>query len=235
MSGTKSTDDEQTRADHEAGHFIVAHVLGVMSKPLWISIVPFGDAGGSMGITRKGDSPLVPTLQYYLGGIAGEAVGFLHRKYQRNPPTEMEMKKAITDSLVRAFEDGGHGDNMAIEALLRGIPKEQHPNLVDLLWQTLDPIHANKDIFFELSKQVRRYKNLYQSAPLYFMKALKGGPKRQRLADAYEYDYWARKTPVEAPENWPLAEPFYEGPDEYFDRMGKAYRPGPRRPGGRRH
>ncbi len=237
MSGTRSTDDRQQRADHEAGHYVTAFVLGIVANPLWVTIEPREETGGSTKIDLKKGTGFVPKLQYFLGGIAGEALEGMWRQYQGSGATldPAEIHGEIVEAFNDAQEQGGHGDVLRINALLEEIPTDQRPNVADVLWDTFTLLTNNRTALRIVSDALLQRETLYTSEASFLLTAL-GKPEAERdhMLGFYKKHWTPNRQVVPAPEGWLIKatdeqkrKPFYEGPVEYFQRMTGQVAPPP--------
>ena len=226
MAGTKSTENEQSRADHEAGHFVAAYSTGILTSPIWVTIEPRGDDGGSTFLRRLEDAPLSSVLHYYLGGIMAEGVGRILRRHSKSPPSEADFREELAHAVPQAFRDGGHGDAARIEALRKKTPSSLWPDIADFRWQTFNLLSEHWERVQLISAALVKHKTLYQSEPSYLVMTYdKPEPLKTHLSKLY-LDYRNNKQPIPAPEGWydgatpeQRKKPFCEGPVEYVRRV----------------
>lgn len=229
MSGTRDTDDRKKRADHEAGHFVAAHALGILVNPLWVTIEPRERSGGSTKIDLREGTGLVPKLQYFLAGIAAEGMEAVWTKYVNSgsSPTEAQVKQELVQAFITATDQGGHDDVVRIDKILEAIPAADRPDVGLLLWETFSLLSTHMDGVKMLSKALLKRETLYMSEALYLLAAHgKPEPEKSHMLKFHELSWFPNKGEVPHPPTWleggsdvQRKKPFFEGPVEYFQRM----------------
>jgi hypothetical protein len=111
--------DREERADHEAGHYVVARALNLDCRPFYLTIEERENSGGLCHLLPKGPIPVWQQVQYLLGGVLTESAGKLVRRYGTDLPSEEILKVECEQVVTRAIQEGGHGDLVEVLALLK--------------------------------------------------------------------------------------------------------------------
>ena len=119
MSGTLLSDSNQERADHEAGHFIMAVALKLNFRCEWLTIEPRANSGGSFGLRLYETPTPEQTVQYLLGGLVAQASGLIFRERVRRARDEADnddLEAALDQFIARAIASG-HDDIVKMGAV----------------------------------------------------------------------------------------------------------------------
>ena len=224
MTGSPST-DARTRADHEAGHFIAAYAQGIVARVEFLTIKQRGVIDGICALALAIGASRDALIHYHIGGIVGEVLGKLYRKYvgraaSVNPQV---LEEEILAEVMEAIRSGGHGDAPKILADLDCYPPGQKPHAKDVAFSTVTLLSTHLDDLFLVSDALVERKTLFQDEAAFLVHTTKrnGAEVTRKAVDYYLLD----RQPTDPPALWlegVEGEPgvFYEGPIAFFRRIG---------------
>lgn len=218
MSGTSPEESLQERADHEAGHCVIGHVLGRGKVPFyhhWITLETRASSGGSNGFQSLEALPFPEYAQFCLAGMYAQ----IHGREMRDGISRSERGENGLDAISeQVLSDGGM--DLADVQMLQGFTLSA---LAASARQSRDLVRKYWSDITELSKELRAPAlnlTMFGQEAEFFLKSLTHYPSWVIL-DMYRQTRQAVTPPAEWLKNSSVAHPagpFFEGIDAWLAR-----------------
>lgn len=167
----------QERCDHEAGHFVMLHALGVYHVPKFMSVEPHtsSQAGGICFVGLEEELKLEDAVFHELGGMVAQIVGISSRfKVSMGDPSMREH--------VRRAEIGGGADILQLQAKY-GVDDDYVYGSLSMIRERVE---ENWRYIAALSEQLKERRFLYHEEPRMIVNATKSGdPDHYRMIRMY--------------------------------------------------